>query len=449
MKKFGGTWIFGLLVICLAAYVVLDFSNQVERGDLQEGEIEILKDLNRSQVNMIDIQMGEDHTKIQFVKGQCEIVEPVKDQCDPIAIDGLFSQLDSLKGNMIDSTSIDASQMGLNPGQGTHIQLRFENGKTSEFYIGEKNSFDGGFYLKWNDSYYVSSATTSQLTNKTSKQFRDHHVWRGGDDFDQIQVRLDFEGMKERYTLNKSNGLWSSLENDGRILSQDKIEEWLKFLKDLRATDILDNKEIVAASAPSMEITFSKAGEVQYKLDVVKNSIVDSKTNRVLSVTEGLLRRVRVPQSYFFDGKAPFQFPIEEATKILITKNTMKVELSKEGSEWTSKTPKGELTVEELPDFFSEFKKLQALVYYKPQKWFGLDEKDQKRLQIISSDGKRLLDMTWGGKFKVHQGPFKDQEIRYVQLAGQKYTLGVLAKQLDDFLSFNFSKEEKPDDHVH
>lgn len=455
MNRFYGTAVLGVLASAFAAYVIWDFTSNLERSGENPDEVSLLKDITRDGLSEIALNKAGESLKLIFVEGRCQVKEPVEDLCDPVSTENFLNHLDTLSGVELAGQGLNKDEMGLSEGRGTQISIQYKDGELAKLNIGEKNTFDGRFYVEIDQKVYITGQSTSQLTNKGLKQFRDPKIWRGKKspkDTEEVRVSLDFEGSKENFTLVKSGDTWSlKSPQDEREIDSEKVNLWLNSLSELKASDIQLRDETKAEDPLSLNVTFV-AGDQEYKIKVKKDGVAggalvtDSETNREMVVGFPSLDGIRVPFSYFFDGKKPFQFSLEFATDLFVTQKGKTDHFKKEESKWDYKGSKENFQEDKLPDFFSKLRQLEVKAYFKPQKWFGLENSDQKRIRVVDGEGKNVLDMTWGDKIKPTQGPAKDMELRYVQIRGQKYSFGVLNSQLEELLNLNLF--EAPKDEV-
>lgn len=438
MKAFKTTWIFGLLVVALGVYVIWDFTELKRVDDLSEGEVRLTGSFAPEKVKVLKIEKGESKLRAEIDSDRCELVVPVKDLCDEGAVYSLLSNLSSLRAQEVKRVS-DSSNYGFADEAATKISWTLNDGTQKNIVIGSQNTFDGGFYISLDNKVYVSDQMAGQLTNKNFAILRDHKVWRGPEELKSFSVK----GPESKFSLKKDEDSWVFEDKKGDLKSS-LVKEWISSLKNLKATEVLD--QFKASGRPDWTFEIN-GGEyaIQFFSSREQFYVRESGSKRTLVVPGQRLKKLLVGGSYFYDPNKPFKFSLERVSWVDVIKGKESFKFVKEGQEW--EMPSEKVTEAQLTQFF------QRLLNFKARSFEGLQDHlrfERKGLVFLkSSDGETLLQFEWGQEYKEIKGPYAGESLVVVKVSGVQNRLGVSKLDLEQLLSSFFPVERKEEEGAH
>lgn len=424
MKAFKSTWIFGLLVVALGVYVIWDFTELKRADDLSEGEVRLTGGFAPEKVKVLEIEKGGNKLRAEITSDRCDLVVPVKDLCDEGAVYSLLSNLSSLRAQEVKEVG-DSSNYGFDDAAATKISWTLDDGTQKSVVIGSQNTFDGGFYISSESKVYVSDKMTGQLTNKNFSILRDHKVWRGPEELKSLSVR----GPESKFSLKQDQDSWV-FEDKKEDLKPSLVKEWISSLKNLKATEVLDQFKTSDRPDWTFEINGGEY-DIQFFSSREQFYVRESGSERVLIVPGQRLKKLLVGKSYFYDPNKPFKFSLERVSWVDVLKGKESFKFVKEGQEW--KMPSGKVTEAQLTQFF------QRLLSFKARSFEGLQNhlnfKPHGHVSLKSSSEETLLQFEWGQEYKEIKGPFAGESLIVIKVSGIQNKLGVSKSDLEQLLS--------------
>lgn len=445
MKRFKSTWLFGILVLILAAYVFWDFTEQKKSSaSLEKGEVQIT-DFSTGNIKQIEILKGSESVLLHFDGSECQIEKPQKEKCDELVVQPFLDQLSSIKGRQVlnkEELSNRKEEFGLAHPLVT-IKWKLSEGDEGELSLGEKNSYDGSFYLQRKDLYIVNSSY-GQLTNKTFSDLRSHVIWQGPDSIQNLKIKGLKDGSLE-LSLNQK-GSWDLTPSPAPyIVDKSKVEEWVQFIKSMRSNEILDEDP---GLTPLVQYHFNDSSYIFEILKEKSNAffIKEKSAQKFFKLSPEQYQKLNPSIEDFFDGRAPFQFPLEKVTDLFIQNEGYKIHFRKSGSSWQNVGPKenqsekDSLKEQDLSTLFQRILALEAQGFQSSKAKFS-------RHQILLKDSSDhvLFQMSWGGDKKSEQ--------QLVQIQGFAQAFQVSTHQLNEILKLFdpsvVNKESFEHDHHH
>lgn len=429
MKNFKTTWIFGALVIALAAYVFWDFTEQKRGVELGEGEV-LINEFAPSEIQKLEISKNKGAVTIELEGGQCHITSPVKDLCDTVSVQSVLNTLTPLAGRKVMATTeLDSkkSEFGLDDDEMTKISWTLKNGQSSSLKIGSKNTFDGSYYVL-KENLYVAERAVGQLTNKGLDQLRNKKLWRGPEEVTSFSTG-DF-------TLTLRDGQWTMQPSPESFeIDDERVTAWIQDVKRLEGTKVLDQKPDSISSTPVMEAKFNGQN---YSLQILEGKGAlygtESETSRYVEIPRERLTKIIVPANYFYDGKAPFQFDLERVSQLSVSKGKEKLEFKKEEREWVYKGEKKGFDEDKLPLFFQDLKGLEAQTFAAAGNSFSAKGK----ITMMDSKEQVVYELTIGDDYRPKEGPFKGESLKLAKVKGYGQIFAAPKANLDKVLNFNF-----------
>jgi len=425
MKK--GNAIFVGAVALIAAYSAWEF--KTTGPDHLDANIEKkLFNFKTEQVDRIKITHGPQETLLIVRDGEhWKMKQPVEDDTESTAVDALLYSVQIQKGKMFrgedDSKSTKWSDYGLEP-PGSQIEVMADK-KLQTLQVSSKNAFDGSYYIRSGDDLMLGDHGLAQVIARDPNTLRSRHLWREqGAKANRIDVTMDMEGHKEKFTLTK----------DGEILKLDpqppypvdtaKIDEWLNAITNLVPTEIKEEKptdddktnELLVKPSYVINVKFKKheGGEGEWAVTIGQDRDGDvflqtGQRTTVYKTSSKALRTLRVGRDFFRDGKAPFNFNVEQAHEI----DLPKYKLVKDGSEWKVADHSDlEVNGEKLATLLQSIKTMDAEEYPKAK---DAGFSPSQHVRILDSQNKTLLDLRWGKEFKGQESWNKGMTFRVVE----------------------------------
>ncbi len=449
MKGFRSTWALFGLVGLLAAYTYYEFRNKSkEAPGLAEGEVRLFT-LKEDQVDRFEVNAKGQIYALERRGDDWFMTKPVEDLADKAVVDSfLYSVLDQRAKEFLTSDelkSVDWPKYGLDQPSSSIEVISQE--KSEKFEISSKNAFDGSFYIKIKDQPKLGDRSLAQLLERNPSSFRNKYVWGAGRDAKIKTASVTPAGSKgaEPFTLTYKDELWTVNPKPKYELSTNQIENWVSDLKDLKASEIVEEAPAdlkpYGLTNPRAEIKldYTREGHGDESLTLfISGQIGDDvflrtdKRPTVYKMAARSVAKVSVPLIYFKEGQSPFQFPLEVACSLDIETKKGRVSIVKADEKWTLADEKSEyeLSVDKLVEFFQKVRDLDAREYLKK----GQGWPKEPQLVIRDKDKKVLLWVQWGEKYKATEPYNLGESFYYVKSSLTPEVLGVSQSQIDKLI---------------
>lgn len=439
MKAFRSTGIMVVLVALLAGYTYYEYKNAAEDAEIEKGERRIFH-LLRDDLEEINLEVNGTETVIRRDGAGWKVTKPVEDVAEQSAVEGFLYTLLTQKGKEFqDEKNPNWASFGLDAAK-MKVAIKGK-GKTESMLVG-KNAFDGRFYIRVGDDLWMGDIGLAQLLEREPNSFRTRRVYRGPEDVREVEIHLDYAGMKENYALKRTAGdktEWTMTPDPGFPLDSMKIQAWVQKLAGVTGTDFVSE---IPKGLPSMT---AKLGEwtITFSQDTDGGVYITSNKNPfVYKTAASALTLVRVPRIYFRDGKLPFQFDLEQVREIRVSGKVNESFVRKDQS-WELKRAAAdkELDQEKLIQMVQNIKSLEAADFDAPQSAAG----EQQQVDMLGAKGEVLFSMNWGGEYKSPRIFNKGQELRVVRISGGKIPIGVAKDKLDRLVDSAIIKRKTPE----
>jgi hypothetical protein len=316
----------------------------------------------------------------------------------------------------------DWAKYGLQPPAST---IEFGAGRDKEsLSISSKNAFDGSFYLRQKDELLVGDTGFAQLNARSSRAFRSRLLWREKGPVEKAEVELE----KEKYAIAKKDGAWSLEPKPSYPVDAAKIEAWLDRVQEFKPGEIAadsadeDQKRAFLLLVPSAKIRLN--GDWLLTIGQDRAQDVFLYTNRKPTVFKSsvpVLAQIRVPASFFRDGRKPFEFPVEQARTIEIHDGKTVSTLKKGEKGWA----------DEAVSFMQALKGLEAREFVAPKK-SGIDT---PQVLVKDESGKVLLSLAWGDDYAAREPYNSGAPLRYARTNLDKDVMGLPKDKLQALLA--------------
>jgi len=439
MKSFRSTWILGLVVVGLVAYVIWDFTEQKKADPLDPGQVR-LTDFSLDQLKQLKV--GD--VELSFDGESCRILRPVEESCDNEIISSFVTLLGTLRAREVlkgaDLNQERRKEFGLEEDQSLRISWELKSGEKSLISVGTKNSFDGGYFFEKGDVFLLDREV-AQLTNKKLNEFRNKVPWSGPDEIQSVEVVARQSGRSFSMKKEESGWVWGS--EQPFPLSDSKVNDWLDSVKKMKATNVFDEKPPEVGSSPNWKFVFNGLKDSSAELFESGDLIFvrEANSSKFYQFPKQRLSSVLKEREDFFDPKAPFEFPLEKVTLVELKLGGKDLRFLKENGKWSSAQKKEQFQEDQLVNFFEALKKVEAQKFYQKAP-SGL--KFDQKVSLKDSSGKLLLELNWfGGKSAL-----TEKGVRAVKTNRSDWTFGVSMNDIQQLEGIPFFKEEGSDEAV-
>lgn len=451
-KNKWSTAIFALVVLGLIALSLFDYKKMKQQGDLAEGEEKLLT-LKEGTVSEIVFKSKNQTIQLKNDKGVWKLLQPLQDDADDTAVIGVLNALKEAKVQKIedadkDKKAIDWSQYGLNPG--VEIEIATDQNKKDGFKISDSSAYDGSFYVEKDQHLFLGDKSLARLADEQIPALRSHNPWRGQGEVTKVEGDYTYQGESRHVTLTKGDKGWSATPAFDLPLSDDKVNDWLQEVRDVRANDFAADhadaktREQFGLKKPAMTVTFTlkldgKESQITWEFGQEKdkgNQVYVHTSSRpdIYKGTKFTWRESRIPFEHMLDANQALQFPLEQAKEMELSNDGHAYRFSKGEHDWTLKEPQAEASHFHplaLADFFQKLKGLEPQAGEMPS---GLSFDAGNHL-VIKGDKGELLDLSWTNS--------KDQ-LRWLKISKFKERFKVSAERFNALLKTEFlSKAEK------
>lgn len=457
MKSFRSTGLLFIFVAVLAAYTFYEFKNADKDAATARGEFAAF-DFKREDIQAIKARLNGTEIQIERRGDKWQMVQPVDDLAESAMVDGFLVSLlaQRLKEfqNPTEAQNIKWSDYGLeNPA--TTIELTVKD-RHESLSVSDQTAFDGSYFVRKGDKVLLGDAAFNQISTRTPSSFRSRKLWREPQDAEitSVAVDLGFDKKNTSYKLVKKDQDWSIEPKPSFPIDKAKVEDWLDQLKNILpnefAKEILDEqtKKEFLLNSPSLNavVSFKKPdGSVgQWTLTIGQDKadkvyLFTNQRPTVYETAKATLAKLRVPETFFRDGRAPFKVNLEQAKEIDIRTDNGKHVFVKDGQKWSPKGESKDLEFDEnkLVELSQSIHGLEAQEFLP-----GKNEKTQPRFIVRDGKGDEIFRLGWGNDYEPIQAWNKGSKFRYVQSSLSKDIMGLPKEKLDQLIDAGIVKKK-------
>ncbi|OFZ29034.1 MAG: hypothetical protein A2622_13150 [Bdellovibrionales bacterium RIFCSPHIGHO2_01_FULL_40_29] len=399
------------------------FEYQKEINDTIEKEKATrIVDLEKDQINFIEIQKGQNKYVLQKSVEGWSILEPVQDSADNDQVEQLLEKLTSEKYLTIaketnDPSLLKLAEFGLETPYVT-FNLKNNLGKSRRIFLGSQKNFEGHSFVRVESEnrVLVASPVWHTQADQNLMTYREKRLYRSNlGAIEKVKIR----SLRGEFELQKNNGKWMAPMYPMIILDQNKVREKLKQIAEATIRDYLTDGE------PSRSLLIEKKLaeapiRIQFHTPQSDWSVIinqHEQENAVYAMTDrptNLLRLDNAKWEIFGnldldslrDRASAFEFPMNEVSKIHFKDQGRDYQFVKENNIWTSVQPapeNHEFSAVELVKLLSRIHDLEI------SDFLDLEFKNQstrvfsgKSMIILKSDSDNLiLQINWGPDLKL------------------------------------------------
>jgi hypothetical protein len=233
--------IYLLILAALSAYVYIVEIRQREQQNAEKQKAEKLVHLDRPEITQIALD-SEKKGKIVLKKaaGTWVISSPVKTRADEYALDGLLTTISSAaQEKLLLDKDVKWSDYGLE--KPTFTVTIGTKKIAARIFFGNQNPSKSSYYVRVNKSpkLLLVADTLKNALNKTLFELRDKTVLsRAPSDISRLSINL---GDKIAEFKRETKDKWMMVKPKRIRVKRDVIDQNLRVLTNLKATDILDS----------------------------------------------------------------------------------------------------------------------------------------------------------------------------------------------------------------
>lgn len=430
--KIGGTAVVGAFATALALYTAWEYRKAQDSIGSSPEEKKLFS-LVKEQIDKIKISHPAAILELEKKDGEWQILQPVQDQAEETAVEALLYSLTIQHGKNFrtddSSKTTNLAEFGLDkPGSVVEIT---GNGKTETLNVSNKNAFDGSYYISQGGEVLLGDRGLAQVVAKDVKHLRSRHVWCVGDaDIESATVELNLDGAKDKYSIKKVDGVLTVDPKPKFAVDPEKVRKWVGNLQTVTAVELsvdqpnAEDKRNFLLVKPSFIAKFhfkrKDGSEGDWSFTVGQDKAEDvyavaSTRDTVYKYSRNGLKDVRVSREYFREGKAPFKFPIEQATQVDLRQGEMNYKFKKDGAEWKLEGDGKDLKfdADKLVKLMQSLSNIEAAEFFPMKDLKGV--KDSERLAVRDGKGAVLFEMSWGDEYQARQPYNKPLSLRMVK----------------------------------
>ena len=441
MKWIKFSHIFFLTVLVLGGYVIYDLRS--EKSSLEDKTLFPIFENSAASVSEIVLQTKEQKIVLKRTNGVWNLVEPVSDLAEEVAVQALLMQLYGNSGREVFSSGESAKVVNFAEPK---LQLIL-NGQVSEKVLfANENAYDGSYFVKRNDGkVLVVDTSWSRVFDQSSSSLRSRKVIAKPEGVQKVDV----EGP-EKFTLISEGAKWVMVPSPGYQIDSLKVDHWLDEIQNLRANEFFGENptaselKSLGLNPPmvTLSIQMAKGTELKVKMGSPLNSpsgddtyIQTSLRETVYKLKSNSLGKVIVGKEFFRDGKSFFDFDVEKASEIVIDLNGVRTSIKRKDLNWTFANSQGSLEIinsDKLAGFFQRLKSLEAVDFIVGQSPAFLNPSS---IKVLDTNSKVLLEMFVGSSYVGKRGFVQGVDLNYVRVSGQTVVLGLKSNELRELVT--------------
>ena len=275
--KLKGRTLLVLALLFFGGFAVYDFF-QDKKNEEKSMEESRLMTLNFEQVNLIQIERGDQKVIVQRNVDGWEIKEPYQDLADNNVADDFVknSYTERIIEVANEGENIDWSRYGLDKPLGK-ITLKTSAGDQNSFEISDKKNIEDNCFARRNNEnrVLVINSSWQNKAKKAAIDFRDRRFLRN-----KIAAVDSVKLQNENGTieLNRVDGQWQGVGLKDLKLDQNKVRELLTAISEAKGADILNHPPQVAKKLFTLNL---KLGEKKWdaQVDQAKDLGIFAKTS--------------------------------------------------------------------------------------------------------------------------------------------------------------------------
>lgn len=382
MMRFKGTIVFGLLVVAICVFAILEFKKGGVEEETKATKDHIVLNYKPSDVTSISFKSNEQSYLLKRNDTEWSVVQPIADKADDQAIETTISEIFSQSVESLevdDGEKFDLNQYGLTPSAAAY-DFTFSDGKNLKIALGSVRTYDKGYYLHKNEDglVLVGGAGWESLLQKKADSFRSKKINLIDGQLSQIRILSKFKGQPADIELQLIDGKWVSPKNKNIKIHDSLVSEYFNKLHLLRADNIasdtsdasaLKNNKFInpeltievkiqpsAEQAEMFKLSFKQLNETDMlMISSVNQPIYKLSKSKVNDFVKGL--------DYFRDKKFPFVHDHTKAALVEIKKisDTEELKLKNSAGVWEKvNSPSDKINQAEVAKMLESLAKLEA-----------------------------------------------------------------------------------------
>jgi hypothetical protein len=362
--KMRNTFILLILSLGLFAYIKFYDSKKLSTDELREKKGKVVE-VNRDNVDAVTVRNSEGVIELKkSPDGTWMIDAPVKDKADTLAISTLFTSLEGLRMDRVNTGAQGADALkeyGLAKGD---LGIKVGGRNPFELLIGKETAVEGKVYMRieGKDVAYVAGKDLRDQAGKGVKDWRDRKL----SDLTAAQIsRLLIKTAKGEIEAEKKAGQWNLVRPFKGRADDQKITDLISEATTPRIEDFLSDTKDPSAfglNEPRATITFHAEGEKspvvlqigsskktgEKKPDAAKETAPPAHVYVKLSNRDGVFTVPAAIESLL--GKQPNDLRDQNLMRVqtdMVDRITIerpgreKIVLGRQGEEWVHKAEKG------------------------------------------------------------------------------------------------------------
>ncbi len=407
MKSFRLTLVAAIFVAALVAVTLYVDKRETRQTEMKEQERSILKGIKAEDIERVEVANRASTLVLEKKENRWQVTAPIQDAGDPQAIETLLNGIENEKvvETVIEGANVDLKPYGLDQ---PVLKLRVTAGSQSvELKIGAK-AYDNNLYAlrSGEPRVILVSSSWDHFLSKLPKEFRDKHLIRSPFQLTEIQrITLSYPD-KSLTELGRTSEGWQVLRGAEKFpLAKDKVEAYLESIQGLRAQSVEEaDKKQATLSNRRLNVGLFKEGEKPtFSLDFEVEAKKDASSIRALSsdapslsfeVALSAFNSIRKSSQDFYDKKKPFQFDLNQVSRVKINVGSLKAEFVKKGEEWQASDPslQNKFDSSKLNEILKKLNSVEAVRIFEVG---SMPANTEGRLLLSKENGERVFELGW------------------------------------------------------
>lgn len=422
-------------ITLLAAFGVFVFEYKKQVDEVIKNDLgSRIVIFQKEQINFIEIQKNPASNEIKYVmqKGPegWSILEPVQDAADNDQIESLLDILAAEKFTTIAKESADQAQLKLAEFglESPYTVFNFKNnlGHSQKIFLGSQKNFEGNSFLRINsqNKILVASPVWHTKAEQNLMTYREKRLYRGS--LGKVKA-VEVTSLTDTFTLNRSSGLWASVQFPKFVLDQNKVRTMLKQIAESSVREYIFDGEPSNSLVAEKKLVKAPVA-VTFQTDESNWSVVinqHEKDNAVYAMTDRPTNLLKIDPTRWEmfgnlsldslrDRSSQFKFALNEVAKVYFKNEAVELSFAKEKDEWKSlqpAPPETDFSQVELVKVIGKIHDLEVSEFldaeFKQKAPLALSAKNM--LILKSATDNLIMQFNWGPDVKlVKSGQSKD-----------------------------------------
>ncbi len=261
--------------------------------------------LNPARVMRVDITRAHSFIRIEKMRGEWKVTEPVYATVDPAKLKELQEAIASFRLNGMVSSNPEKQSLFQVDDNGTNVLFVNDDGSTLSLIVGKAAPTPGTAFIRTplSDTVYIAQGLTPGLVNRDLREWRQRGVYEIAPD---SVFAFSVSGGARRYEFKRGEQGWTSR---GQSVSAGSIEPVVASISNLQAEGFIDSSIIIRNRARyQVEISGANGARMEFypPMGLDSNYILKASNSSTLALVRPSVAK---ELQHLIESLAPVEIP--------------------------------------------------------------------------------------------------------------------------------------------